>query len=248
MKFTEILFKTKEKLLDMLYPNDIKCIFCGRDILNFDERPFCDDCEKLEIENKGNRCKFCDMKIPEGNLVCDFCAKEHKAFEKAYCPLVYNQSVRSAILKLKSDNARYLAKPFAKLICERIGEDDLKLDYIIPVPIHAKTKRKRGYNQAELLANEIGKILNVQVLNDILIKEVATTEQKKLTYIERLDNVKNSFSLKDKKILKNKSVLIVDDVMTTGATLDAVSRLFKGTCRHIYVCAVARDNLETLKK
>ena len=244
MKFKNILIKTKDVLLEMLFPSKLKCIFCGRDIISFDNQPYCDRCAKEDYFNIGNRCCYCDMAIHAGNIVCDFCQKKHKYFDKAYCPLKYKDGVKNAILKFKSDNARYLAPTFASLIAQRIQSDNVQIDVIIPVPVHAKTKRARGYNQAEILAKEIAKILNVPMQTGVITKDKVTLDQKTLSYHERLKNVTSCFTLRDKSSIKDKNVLIVDDVMTTGATLNNIAKTLVGFSDKIYVCAIARDTVE----
>lgn len=243
MKFKEFLLKTKNLALNALFPVGIKCIFCERDIPDFENKPYCEECERHEIFNTGNRCMFCDMQIPEGNRLCDFCSQNRRAFERAFCPLVYRDEVRHALLKFKNDNARYLAKPFAKLIFDRLKEEDVKIDLVIPVPSQKKTLKERGYNQSELLAEELAKLLNCDCA-DIVTKTKVTADQKTLKYAKRLTNLEGSFELTDKKIVKNKTVLIVDDIMTTGSTLNEIAKLLKEKASHVYVAAVARDNFE----
>lgn len=243
MTLKNIIIKTKDKLCDILYPNGLKCIFCGRDILNFEDRPYCDQCAKLELINIGHKCQRCDMKIKEGNIVCDFCGIRSKCFDQAFCPLNYEGYAKNSILKFKNDNARYLAKPFAKLIYQRLKENNIKIDIILAVPIHEKTRKKRGYNQSELLARELSVLLNRPYL-PILEKNKQTQDQKKLPYRERLTNVEQCFVLKDKSAVKGKNVLIVDDVMTTCATLNEISKLLVSYADMIYVAAIARDNLQ----
>lgn len=241
MKFTEFLRKTKEKALNALFPKEIKCIFCGRDIYDFDITPYCEECAKENYFNIGNRCIYCDMQLPEGNLVCDFCQKRHKAFEKAFCPLRYTRRVRSTIPKLKSDYAKYLATPLSKLIFKRIEESKITIDVVLPVPVHKKTMRRRGYNQSLLLAEELAKLLNATLDTTSITKEEMTENQKELPYRKRLKNVENCFKLNDKTKLLDKNVLIVDDIMTTGSTLNAIAKLVKPHAYHVYVSAIARD-------
>lgn len=244
MKFTELLSKTKEKTLNALFPKEIKCIFCGRDIPEFQTKPYCDDCAKEEYFNVGNRCIYCDMRIPEGNIVCDFCQTKKKSFEKTFCPLLYSKRVRNTILKLKSDNARYLAAPLAKLIAERIAESKIKIDIIVPVPVHDKTRRRRGYNQTELLGDELAKLLQAEMQTDIITKDTMTDNQKELPYRKRLKNVADCFNIRDKQAVKDKNVLILDDIMTTGSTINAIAKLIKPHAYHVYAAAIARDNLD----
>ena len=80
-----------QKIEHMMFPDDIKCIFCGRDVPNFYDKPYCEDCEKTLPFNNGTRCKVCDR--PSKEAVCDFCKQEPKFFEQAFCPLIYEKQV-----------------------------------------------------------------------------------------------------------------------------------------------------------
>ncbi len=244
-KFKNFLIKVKDKFLDLIFPNDIKCIFCETDILDFDKKPYCEKCEKSHILNDGNRCMFCDVQILDGNKVCDFCASTHKDFEKAVCPFVYKNQVRSAILNLKENNARWIVPTFAKLMCQRLKEENIDFDYIIPVPVHEKTRKRRGYNQSKLLADEIAKIMNKPVADDLIIKFKLTKSQKELNYTERQKNLEGSFTLTDKNFVKGKSFLIVDDVITTCATVNTCAKILKkAKSKAVYVTAIARNPLK----
>ncbi len=244
MKFQEFLKKTKKFTLNILFPEKIKCIFCGADIDNFETRPYCDDCAKEDFFNVGNRCMFCDVKIKKHNIVCDFCGHNRKKFERAFCPLIYKDEAKNSLLRFKSDNARYLAYPFAKLIYKRIQEENIDIDIIIPVPMHEKSRRRRGYNQAELLAVELAKLMNCETKSNVVIKEKQTKDQKALNYRDRLKNLTNCFRLKDKEAIRNKNVLIIDDILTTGATMNEVAMTMQPYALHIYAAAVARDMVE----
>ena len=244
-KIKDFMIKIKNSALNALYPTGIKCIFCDRDIPDFENKPYCENCEKNELFNTGNRCMFCDMQIPEGNRLCDFCAQNHRAFEKAFCPLSYHGDVRRTILKFKNDNGRYLAQPLAKLIYDRVAIENVKIDLVIPVPSQKKTLKQRGYNQSALLAQELAKMLDCEY-SDIVTKTKVTADQKTLKYAKRLTNLEGSFELIDKKIVKNKNILIVDDIMTTGSTLNEIAKLLKEKAARVYVAAAARDNFDQI--
>ncbi len=244
MKIKDIFKKTKDFALNILFPEKIKCIFCGADIKDFETRPYCDSCAKENIFNVGNRCMVCDVKIKNHNIICDFCGHNKKKFEKAVCPLLYKAQAKNSLLRFKSDNARYLAYPFAKLIYNRLREENLDIDIIIPIPIHDKSRRRRGYNQAELLAEELAKLMNCETKNNVVVKDKQTKAQNTLTYRERLKNLTNCFKLKDKEAIKNKNVLILDDILTTGSTINEVALTMMPYAAHIYAAAVARDMVE----
>ena len=236
MKILQSLKTLYESFIDKLFPTDIKCLLCGRDLP--DNNFFCEKCEEEDIYNEGPRCVKCDTMIKEENLICDDCKNSHRYFEKCYCPLNYNAKVRSAILKFKDDNARFYAKPFAELIYNRIKDENLQIDFIMPVPSHKNVIKRRGYNPPELIAKELALIMHLPV-KQALIKNIDTTAQKTLSYQERQDNLRDSIT-RDRKIdIKGKSILIVDDVITTCATVNACALLLQKS-KVVYACAVAR--------
>lgn len=236
----KIFKKIKDIFLNSLYPNNIKCIFCDNDL--GDEGLICDECLKNGYLNKGTRCVICDVEIKEGNKICDNCKREKPKFVKAVCPFVYKDNVRSSILKFKSDGAKYLAKPFAKFIFNRLNEENIHFDMIIPVPSHKDTIKKRGYNQAKILADEIA-LLSGKPVEEVIIKNVKTKTQKSLSFKDRHKNLENSMTLTDKKIIKGKNILLVDDILTTGATVNYCSQLLMG-CNGVYVGAIARNEIK----
>lgn len=238
MSFKEKITKAKDKMLDIIFPNDITCIFCGRDI---PQGNICLHCEKSGIFNTGNRCTVCDTPIKEGNIICDHCKRSKRHFKTTSCPFIYNSKTRSSIIKLKSDGAKYLAKPFARHIYDRLVADGIEYDVIIPVPSHKKSISKRGYNPAKVLAEELSALSNKPVL-DILIKTVHTKNQKYLDYKARQENLENSITITAPKLIKGKRVLIIDDIITTAATIETCACLMT-KAKEVHACAVARRTI-----
>ena len=238
MKIIQNLKKYTNLALDILFPEDIKCLLCGRELDN--DSMFCSHCLDLDIFNEGSRCIYCDSMVKDGNIVCTFCSENRHKFKKCVCPLNYNFLVRQAILKFKDDNAQYLARPFAKLVYERIKQENWQIDFIVPVPSYKKAIKKRGYNPALLLANELSSLMNVPVYQ-VLSKNVPSPNQKFMDYTSRYKNLQYTMRLESKDFIKDKNILIVDDVITTGATIDACANLF-GKAKAIYGCGVARTN------
>ena len=241
MKFKDFLKKTKDKILDVIFPNDIKCVLCDRDIPDANQ-PICEHCLRENIFNEGNRCVKCDTPIKDGNIVCDNCQSNKRAFEKCFCPFIYDGKVRKSILKFKDDKAKYLAKPFAKYIYDRLLKENVEFDMIIPVPSHKKTIKKRGYNPARALADELAILTNKPVC-DVLLKNVLSKKQKNLNFYDRQNNLKNTMILADNKSIKNKNILLVDDVITTCATVEVCSELLH-KANKIYACSIARTKLD----
>lgn len=246
-KRTNFISKTIKNIskfyCDLFFPEDIKCIFCGTDIPNFDEKPYCEDCEKELTFNNKNKCLICADPIGNEAIVCDNCQKNKRYFKRAICPLIYDGKVRSAILSYKDSNQRYKAKAFAYLIAKEIERENLKIDLLSYVHLTAKKKKKRTFDQSEHLAFEIGKILKLPVLC-LFKKERETKAQKKSSYKERQENMKGMYSLLPVKLKKSQSVLIVDDIITTCATINYCSGLISSKVKDVYVCAIARNKLK----
>ena len=239
-KFADILEKISVFFDKFLFPDDIKCIFCGKDIPSFYEKPYCENCEKHINFNTGNRCLICDMPIKNEAKICDFCQNMKRYFKKAYCPLIYKDIVRQSILSYKFDNKRYLAKGFAVIISNYIK--DLKVDLITFVPMTRKREKERSFNQSERLAKELGKLLNIKVVKT-LEKIKDTDDQKSLTFKERSENLKDAFRLINRDLIKDKNVLLVDDILTTCATINTCAE-YLSKYSTVYVTAIARNCLD----
>lgn len=223
-----------------MFPNDIKCMFCDTDIPNFDEKPYCDECEKSVAFNRGHRCAICDQPIFSEADVCDFCQKQKRTFDKIFCPFLYEDAVKNAILAFKDSNQRYRANAFAKVIVSYMGKTAKDINVISYIPMTSAKQKQRGFNQSQLLAEEIGKILQVPVLN-LFEKVKEGSAQKSLTFKERLANIEGSLVLKKSKLSKTETLLLVDDIVTTCATVSYASGLVRSKVNKIYVCAIARE-------
>lgn len=110
---------------------------------------------------------------------------------------------------------------------KKIFEFIEKYDTIIPVPISKKRLRERGYNQSLLIAREIAKRTNLKLLNNCLIKTKNIIEQSKLNKEERIENIKNAYEIKNKQLLENKKILLIDDIYTTGSTVNECSKIIR---------------------
>jgi len=135
--------------------------------------------------------------------------------------------MRQAIHQLKYGNLRALAVPLAKLLQDYLLTTPMPGDVLVPVPLHQKRLRERGYNQSSLLAKELGKLTSLPVINDCLIRQRhAPPQTKTSTVAERQSNVANAFTCRNHR-LRDKQVLLIDDVSTSGATLDACAAALK---------------------
>lgn len=142
---------------------------------------------------------------------------------------MYEDVFRELIHLFKYKRSDYLDNFLAEFLIRKILEnDDFKnTDFIVPVPMHWFDKFRRGYNQAELLALRIGKIIGKPILSDGLIKYKRIPSQTTLSMQKRIKNVKGAFKLKNSKILEGRKILLIDDVFTTGATLNECSKTLR---------------------
>lgn len=150
--------------------------------------------------------------------------------------------MREAIHELKYQNLRALAVPLAGMLQEYLVASPLGVDALIPVPLHRKRLRERGYNQAELLAQELGKLINMPVVDDVLIRLRHTPPQARTaTAEERKRNITDAFTCRDNR-LRDRHVLLLDDVATSGTTLDACAAVLKASgANSVWGLVMARE-------
>lgn len=247
MKFSEIkkaIIKYWNNFLEVLFPSNLKCLFCNNDIPDHDKQVYCDECKTSAPFNNGKRCKICDCVMEGENEICDACLEYKKHFDKAVAPMKYEGVAKSLILKLKNDGATYLAPDMARLMSDRLNQENFSFDLIIPVPLSPKSLAKRKYNQSKLLADGLGKIYNKPIDNTSLVKIIETKHQKDLNLTERKTNLKGAFKVVDKSQVFGKNILLVDDVVTTGATANECSLALKKYANHVYVISFARNPLK----
>lgn len=187
------------------------------------------------------RCFKCGKEISNEEVAyCEDCSKQEKLYERGFPVFNYSEEMQNSIAMFKYQNRRDFAEYYAKEMYMRWREQFMEIgfDVLVPVPISKEKRRKRGYNQAELIARELGKYINVPVDNKLLMRRLDTAPQKELSNKERICNLKNAFFLTDLSKRYNK-ILIIDDIYTTGATIDACTNVLKqiGT-NHIYFASV----------
>ncbi len=147
--------------------------------------------------------------------------------DKLYYSLFYNRFIREKIKEYKFNGKNYLSKAFSEIILDTIREKNLEdqIDIIFFIPSHRKKEALRGYNQVELLAKYIGKSLDIDLSRGNLVKTRQTKDQSSLNRLERASNLKDSFIIRDEKEIRDKKILLLDDIITTGATLEETSKL-----------------------
>lgn len=227
----------RQNFLALFFPN--QCLACQKHLHSADF--ICDDCrDQLEFFNQ-TICVVCqESPAPDG--ICSKC-RSALPFDGMVAAFKFNPTIQRLIHNFKYNEFKkiggFLGGFLASMISKKLFLSDI--DYIIPVPLHSVKRRERGFNQAEIIADEIARLLNIPVEEKAVVRRKYTKTQTELSREERSENVRNAFALKDKKILANKSVLLIDDVFTTGATLKSVADTLKANkVDKVYTATIIR--------
>ncbi len=225
-------------LLDFILPRT--CIICNEQI---NQGLLCDNCINYLPSIRNPLCKRCGRPIKKGGL-CRYC-KGGSMVEHGRAWSIYMPPVDKIVHYFKYRRQTSLARLIGLGMSNVIKADNIlnKADYIIPVPLFWFKRLKRGYNQARLLTEIISSECHIQSIN-ALSRIKNTRSQTRLDPELRKRNVRNAFVLKDRRI-ENKNVLLVDDVLTTGATINECARVLKsGGAQNIYSCVAAITLIE----
>ena len=211
--------KLKRMALDVLFPP--RCVGCGKE-----EGFLCHSCRGALPYIVPPLCPKCGKPLPDGTL-CPGCIDWQTELDGIRSPFRFDGVMRQSIHQLKYKNIRALATPLAILLNDYLTTNPIPGEILVPVPLHGKRLRERGYNQSSLLAKELSKLTRLPVVNDSLVrKRFAPPQTRTTTVDERRSNVINSFTCLDHR-LRDKQVLLIDDVSTSGATLDACAVALK---------------------
>lgn len=213
------------RLMDMLYPGKQGCNICGRT----GEGVVCGRCMASLDYLQGITCLHCGKPLNEQytESACPDCRKGVFYYERAYSCFAYSGMGKELIYKLKYEGKVRLAGVIAGLMQDRLRTEGLKADAVVPVPMHKKKLEARGFNQAHLIALELGERMNKPVI-DCLERIRETKEQYNLDKTRRYLNIVDAFSVKLMyNIDKYKSILLVDDIYTTGSTVNECSKVLK---------------------
>ncbi len=222
-----------------------KCPGCGR----AGSELVCPDCERKIREISEPYCRRCGIPLPPGiNAAadCGWCREQEIYFDAARSALNYQSPVREIVMRFKFHRSygmgRYLRGRLARRATTGVDIFDIfgDVDFIVPVPLHPRRRIWRGFNQSQYLAEEAARIWDKRIEN-CLLRIKNTRPQSLLSPKERRKNVSGAFRLKGRADVKDKTVLLIDDVMTTGATVNECSRVLKeGGAARVVVLTLAR--------
>ena len=225
----KILTKLKNYLVKLIFPNHIKCIFCGDELNQNSYNDTCENCMKF-LPHILHYCERCGLPQLEGDTgVCMGCKLNNFEFVKARSVFVYENQIVKLIHGFKYSGKKYLYKPIAKYMAEYFATLDIFPDYITDIPMFKAKEKDRGYNQAKLIAQELSRLTNIPYI-DLTLKIKDNKSQASLNFKERRENIKNTFSFNKEhsKAVKGKIILVIDDIFTTGATSNEVCKTIMG--------------------
>ena len=208
------------------------------------ERPLCSDCE-TELPWLGPHCQTCAIPLPASGLTCGACMRRPPSFERVEVPWRYAFPIDSLITRFKHQARWPLGRLLGDLLAQHLShafdEGLPRPDYLLPVPLAKQRLRQRGFNQAEMLADWLSKTLALPVASHWLLRPLDTPAQQGLNAATRKRNLRKAFTVLPCATIKGKHLALIDDVLTTGATAEAIARiLLKAGATRVDVYCLAR--------
>ena len=234
-----VRFRFGRRVLSVFFPD--RCAVCGKVVRP--EEGICPDC-RAAIPRVGIPvCPFCGAE----KEYC-ICRKRRRHYESVAAPWYYDGGAASAILRMKASGDPVAAVTFAREMADTAEQyyGDIAFDGVVFVPSFGTTERRRGYNPGRMIAEELAALLGLPVL-PALEKVIETKPQKGLTAVERSGNVLGTFDLKEGADVAGKTLLLADDILTTGSTADECAKMLKiygAEAVYVVACAITRPEKE----
>ena len=190
-----------------------------------------------------NRCPVCSDLLYSSDTFCEECKSKFTLYSDSFkpehsdgysAPFEYDENISPAIVLLKRGICGNSAYALGNALAEKLKSENISADFIVPVPMYRSDEKKRGYNQAYLIAKEVSIVLDIPICS--AVKKIRrTAEQKTLGKTERLKNLENAFKVV--QTVRNKRIILIDDVCTTGSTFSEISGLLKENGAEYVYCA-----------
>jgi len=239
-----------DALVSVLFPGG--CRLCERLLLRARALPICAECLGSFPAIGGRLCDVCGQPLtawslgsedatgPEA-LTCPDCQRRAYGFDRARSYALYKGGLVRAIVMLKFERIEPLSRWFSQRLAEVVRREGITADVVVPVPLHRQRERERGYNQADLIAKPLARQLGLPYRAVLLTRTKPRPDKHILSLEERWESVRGAFATRSGSKVDNLRVLLVDDVMTTGATLDAAAKALRGAgARSVIGLTVAR--------
>ncbi|MDE6275014.1 MAG: ComF family protein [Clostridia bacterium] len=230
------------KILAEIFVDKYNCIVCDAELQERSKYGLCPQCKaKLDFVDK-NICKKCGrLQLNEADY-CLTCQEHKRHFEFARSCAVYEDVAKEIVRGIKFGGKKYFAKYMANYLVEKYQSafDGVNIDLVVPVPLSKKKKVDRGFNQSWEIAKRFASAVDLTACDGVVVKIKDTQEQAKLGGKEREENILKAFEVKRPEAVENKSILIIDDVMTTGSTSSEIARVLKkAKAKEVYVFTFA---------
>lgn len=227
-----------ETAASLLYP--ARCPACDQ-LLGIGTQRMCSSCRRRVHYLSGPLCCRCGKKLSDCEAeYCGDCGRRRHLFTAGRALYEYGD-IAPALYRFKYEGCREYAGFFGRELASQLGGyiRSLKPDGLVPIPMYPAKERRRGYNQASLLAQALGRELNLPVYPKLVSRNRNTRPLKELNSEERVNNLKRAFNLAQNGV-KLKTIILVDDIYTTGSTMDQVSTvLLAGGCKRVYFVTLA---------
>ena len=230
-------------ILDFVFPS--QCCLCGAS-LSEDEVTVCGACWATIPVIGDQRCIRCGTPSDVQTDGCPSCAQWERSFQYVRILTPFDETIQQMIHLLKYKKKRSIGVRLGRMLAAVLRDDPQfdQVDLVLPIPLHKVRLKERGYNQSELVARALGKMLDRPVHANLLARTRNTSTQTKLNVDERRANVTGAFKVKDAERVAGRCIALVDDVLTTGATTDACTQaLLDAGAQSVFVVAIARPFL-----
>ncbi len=231
----------KDMFLNLIYPR--RCPVCDN-VMAQGAGFTCETHDKLPYAGYP-ACLKCGKEIADSSQeYCYDCKTHARHFTRGFPVFNYTEPIKSSVLSIKYKDRREYCDFYAEEMKKKLLPylEFIRLDAIIPVPMHKKKKKERGFNQTEILSVKLGQKLRLPVYTDILLRDRMTTPQKSLNHIERANNIKNAIRLQ-RVPYGIEHILLVDDIYTTGITIDTCSSLLiSAGVKNVYFTTICIGN------
>lgn len=252
IKHQNVVKYIKEGLLNLIFPLD--CRICEKPIRESKGYSICEDCFKtIELIDKPY-CVKCGKPFlistdlffrQDKEILCADCKRKKYSFEFARSVGIYHRVLKKCIHLFKYYGEKKLAEPLGKLLIDYLVKNQefkKKIDLIIPVPLHKNDLKERGFNQSVLLSKIIGNHFSIPVEEEVLIKKKLTLSQVNLSKKDREKNILRAFSIDRPEEIRGENILILDDIFTTGSTVEECAKeLKKAKAKNIFILTLARS-------
>jgi len=237
-------------LVDLIYPR--RCAVCEADLSPQSPGYICKGCrEELLEEDVVMRCPRCGIGVGKAAMAvgdCTYCRSMNFEFDRGIAVGSYKGKLRDLLIDLKLHRRPFLAGALSGLLAEKIKGAGLadEVDCVTYVPKSIFGRITRGFNQAEILAQKLSRVMKLPLAKGVLVRSALSRSQRYFSGKDRIKNVRGAFRVRDARCVKEKNVLLVDNVLTTGATANECAKVLKRAgARSVFVAIVARTDLNS---